>query len=57
MRTVSSENSLEVSAQPRQLCEQLLRDRDDVTADRIGLEDVQELARAGPDQLAAAVAR
>ena len=42
---------VEVLADKRELLEQVGRHRDDVAADRVGLEDVQQLARARPDQL------
>ncbi len=44
---------IEALADERQLLEDVVRDRDDVAADGIGLEDVQQLARAGPDELGA----
>ncbi len=41
----------EIAAQQRKLLQQIVRDGDDVAADGIGLHDVEQLARAGPDQL------
>ena len=51
--TVSSENSREVLADQRQLGEHVRCRGDDVAADLVGLHDIQQLARAGPDQLGA----
>src|ERR1051325_1603335 len=41
----------EVFAHELQLFQDVVGDGDDVAADGVGLEDVEELARAGPDQL------
>src|ERR1700722_6433986 len=41
----------EIAAQQRELPQQIVRDRDDVAADGVGLDDVEQLARAVPDQL------
>ena len=49
--TVSSENSSRSLPTSRQLLQQVVRDGDDVAADRVGLDDVEDLARARPDQL------
>ena len=44
-------SSLEVLADQRELLQDVVGHGDDVAADRVGLEDVQQLARARPDQL------
>ena len=49
--TVSSENCVEVLADQLELLEDVVGGGDDVAADGVGLEDVQELARARPEQL------
>ena len=51
MRTVSSENSSRSLPEQLQLGEEIVGDGDDVAADRVGLDDVEDLARARPDQL------
>src|SRR3954471_17083327 len=42
---------VEALSDQRQLLENVVGHRDDVTCDRVGVEDVQELTRTGPDQL------
>ena len=42
---------VEILADQRQLGEHVVGDGDDVAADLVGLEDVEQLARAGPEQL------
>ena len=42
---------VEILAEQVELGEQVVRHRDDVAADRVGLDEVEHLARAGPDQL------
>ena len=49
--TVSSEYSSRSLPTERQLLQEVVGDGDDVAADLVGLEDVEQLARAGPDQL------
>ena len=43
----------QILAQQIELLEQVVGDRDDVAADLIGLDQVEDLARRGPDQLRA----
>src|SRR5262249_14113717 len=42
---------LERLSEEGQLSNQIGRERDDVTADRVGLDDVENLPRAGPEEL------
>src|SRR6188474_2908637 len=42
---------VEILAEELELCDQLVGHRDDVAADRAGLDEVQDLARACPDEL------
>ena len=42
---------VEILAQEIELRDEVVRHRDDVAADRVGLDEVQDLARAGPDEL------
>src|SRR5688572_6643257 len=42
---------VEILAQELELGDELARHRDDVAPDGVGLDEVQHLARAGPDQL------
>ena len=44
---------LEVLAEAVELLQQVVGDGDDVTADLVGLHEVEDLARRGPDQLRA----
>ena len=44
---------VEILAERVELRQQVVGQRDDVTADLVGLDDVEDLARRGPDQLRA----